>query len=357
MPTKKISSSWYDKFIIDADNETKQYFDAFILLLVGYSCITTMYSVAFADEHSLAFEIASWVVDAFFLVDILLNFLHAKKQDLKPEVRELREIAKIYIMSWFFIDFISVFPFSLIIGEDGVAAKLLRLFRMPRMIKLLDKKRVKKIITGGPKNQNNSTDKIVRDFLFMYGYEILRLIIMASILVYFVGSLTYLVSERLTPNDQESFIENFGLLNYGIWHRLILSCYFSLTMLSTVGYGDFYPISNNEMLYCVIVMLCGVAFFSYIMATLFDIMSTYKEKTGTPDLTKELDQWLLTLQRYNKSPLQQSIHDQIKGDMKYYWNNDKLLLMRPMGTFEIDCLPYIIRRDIVCRYIYKNIVE
>lgn len=42
-------------------------------------------------------------------------------------------------------------------------------------------------------------------------------------------------------------------------------CYFALTTLSTVGYGDYVPISSLEMISTVIVMLGGVAFFSYIM--------------------------------------------------------------------------------------------
>ena len=66
-------------------------------------------------------------------------------------------------------------------------------------------------------------------------------------------------------------------------------------MLSTVGYGDFYPINEAEMIYCSIVMLIGVGFFSYIMGSGIEIMTSYKEKMGQPDLTSELDFWLLTL--------------------------------------------------------------
>lgn len=80
---------------------------------------------------------------------MLLNFIHARiDETTRQETRDIKDIAIIYISSWFFVDFVSVFPFGLIIGEDGIAAKLLRLFRMPRMIKLLDKKRIKNILTG-----------------------------------------------------------------------------------------------------------------------------------------------------------------------------------------------------------------
>lgn len=54
--------------------------------------------------------------------------------------------------------------------------------------------------------------------------------------------------------------------------QIIIACYFSLTTLSTVGYGDFYPMSNIERICAVLVMLCGVAFFSYIMGLFIDII-------------------------------------------------------------------------------------
>ena len=66
-------------------------------------------------------------------------------------------------------------------------------------------------------------------------------------------------------------------------------------MLSTVGYGDYYPINTREMIYCLIMMLCGVGFFSYIMGAGIEIMANYKEQKGSINLTDDLDFWLLTL--------------------------------------------------------------
>ena len=51
--------------------------------------------------------------------------------------------------------------------------------------------------------------------------------------------------------------------------------YFALTTLSTVGYGDYHPLSNIEMLFACIIMMGGVAFFSYIMGNFLEIISSY----------------------------------------------------------------------------------
>ena len=44
------------------------------------------------------------------------------------------------VRGWFFVDFISIFPFKFLPGIDSGAnvTKLLRLFRLPRLAKLID---------------------------------------------------------------------------------------------------------------------------------------------------------------------------------------------------------------------------
>jgi hypothetical protein len=78
----------------------------------------------------------------------------------------------------------------------------------------------------------------------MYSYKIFRLIVIAIIITYFVGCFWYLISESLNSSDDpNTFIKVFGLDQKSDYDKLIISCYFALTTLSTVGYGDYYPIS------------------------------------------------------------------------------------------------------------------
>jgi len=66
-------------------------------------------------------------------------------------------------------------------------------------------------------------------------------------MVYFIGSIYYLISNvGNTSEDQLSgntFIISNSLIDKEAFDKLITCCYFALTMLSTVGYGDLYPIS------------------------------------------------------------------------------------------------------------------
>lgn len=72
-------------------------------------------------------------------------------------------------------------------------------------------------------------------------------------------------------------------------------CYFALTTLSTVGYGDYVPISNTEKIATVIVMMSGVAFFSYIMNEFIEIIANREAKLGAKDRTPELASWIISL--------------------------------------------------------------
>ena len=50
--------------------------------------------------------------------------------------------------------------------------------------------------------------------------------------------------------------------------------YFAFTTLSTVGFGDYYPVSNTERLVGAFGMLFGVALFSYCAGELLNMIDT-----------------------------------------------------------------------------------
>ena len=81
-------------------------------------------------------------------------------------------------------------------------------------------------------------------------------------------------------------------------YQLLVSCYFALTTLSTVGYGDYFPISSEERIFAVIIMLGGVAFFSYIMGSFIEIISNYEQKMGNIDYSSNLHEWIHQLTRF-----------------------------------------------------------
>jgi hypothetical protein len=111
-PEDEEEESFMNKLVIDADNPVKSYFDVIILLFVGYSCIQSLYTVAFSQPTAPFFLVWDWVVEGMFYSDLVLNFFHAYiDEETQTVVNDWNMIYKRYLGSWFIIDFVSVFPF------------------------------------------------------------------------------------------------------------------------------------------------------------------------------------------------------------------------------------------------------
>ncbi len=78
------------------------------------------------------------------------------------------------------------------------------------------------------------------------------------------------------------------------------TCYYAMTTLTTSGYGDFLPRTQNEMILCSIIMLAGVAFFSYIMSSFIAIISSFDKRMGDDAVNREaaLTDWLTLVTRF-----------------------------------------------------------
>jgi hypothetical protein len=155
----------------------------------------------------------------------------------------------------------------------------------------------------------------------MYVYKIFRLIIIAIIITYFIGcAWFYFCHIDVDEEGEISFITYFELESKKDTHQLIVSCYYALTTLSTVGYGDYYPVSTRERIFACLIMLGGVAFFSYIMGHFIEIISNYQKNMGVVDKSSDLHNWLILLTRFtNNQPLPKSLTAQIELNFSYYW--------------------------------------
>ena len=65
--------------------------------------------------------------------------------------------------------------------------------------------------------------------------------------------------------------------------------YFGMTTLSTVGLGDYYPVSNPERIMGCILFLLGVTTFSYIFSSYLDILKVWLKLENDFDDQKSLD--------------------------------------------------------------------
>jgi hypothetical protein len=77
--------------------------------------------------------------------------------------------------------------------------------------------------------------------------------------------------------------------------KILISTYFAFTTLSTIGLGDYYPVSNIERLVGSFVILVGVAMFSYILGELLIGIELINEIEKPFGDEKDLDKFFITL--------------------------------------------------------------
>ena len=86
--------------------------------------------------------------------------------------------------------------------------------------------------------------------------------------------------------------------------------YYELTTLSTVGYGDIFPISNNEQLFAIFFIGGGIIFFSQIMQIFLEIINNYRDKMNESDnkeAGEQLNFWMQLIIRFCDGPLPQEM--------------------------------------------------
>jgi len=78
-------------------------------------------------------------------------------------ITDLKLIALNYLKGWFFIDAVSIFPFQIFFDdpENGMFTKLIRLARLPRLLKLFDVNRVSQTIKSFSSKGGDNAQSIV----------------------------------------------------------------------------------------------------------------------------------------------------------------------------------------------------
>ena len=101
-------------------------------------------------------------------------------------------------------------------------------------------------------------------------------------------------------------------------YSLIIVWYFAITTLSTIGYGDFSPVSIEERIIASFILLFGVSIFSFIMGSLIEILMHYRNLEGKVD-NRNLSRWLALLSRFNNGkPLKKELITEIEDFFEFH---------------------------------------
>ena len=124
--------------------------------------------------------------------------------------------------------------------------------------------------------------------MIKYFLNILLLVVVIGSASFIVGMFWYIMCEvyedfildvefvnelALHPEIHDNyFITYYDLTDHTPDYNAIFMTYWAFTTLSTVGFGDIHPISNEERVFCSFIFLFGVLIFSYIMNVFMEIV-------------------------------------------------------------------------------------
>ena len=107
--------------------------------------------------------------------------------------------------------------------------------------------------------------------------------------------------------------------------QVLIAVYFSLTSLSTIGFGDFHPRADSERIFCAIILVLGVMIFSYIMGNFISMIESYKllnEELGEDD---KLSQFFGLMKKYNKNKeIDIEIRKKIEEYFQFRWVQNRM---------------------------------
>ncbi len=234
----------------------KKYFDFFMITLIFISVIILVREVkSHVDDNLLFFN--NYIISIIFLIEYILRLwvissvskviIEQSEHDimLGDEFRLMKALKEITIVKFKYmlsfkaiIDLLAIIPFF-------HELRLLRIFILFRVFKLF--RYAKSIQT-------------FTSVIAAKKFEFLTLLVFASIIV-FVSSVLIYVMEA---NNPESSI-----------HTLFDAVYWSIVTISTVGFGDITPVTQEGRVVAMFVIVAGIGVFSFTTSL---IVTSFTEK-------------------------------------------------------------------------------
>lgn len=212
---------WKEKLrILVEDNQTVggRWFDLSIQVLIIFSLVTfsleTLPNLSDSFAHFLRiFEVITVII---FTIEYLLR-LYVTEKKLK------------FVFSFYgLVDLMAILPFYLAFGIDLRSIRILRLFRLFRVFKIL--------------RYSKAIRHMVKAFISIKE-ELILFLILSSFLLFLSSVGIYYFENPVQP-------EVFTSIFHSLW--------WAVATLTTVGYGDIYPITVGGKIFTSVMLFVGL---------------------------------------------------------------------------------------------------
>ncbi|XP_072972217.1 potassium channel KAT3-like [Typha angustifolia] len=251
------------KYIVSPYNPRYRVWEMFLILLVVYSAWICPLEFAFLRYLPNTLLIVDNIINGFFAIDIILTFFVAfldRKSYLL--VDDPKRIAIRYLSSWFIFDLCSTAPFHSICLPSNKHKSSLG-FKVLNMLRLWRLRRVSALFA-----------RLEKDIRFNYFWiRCTKLLSVTLFAVHCAGCFNYMIADRY-PDPKRTWIgavmPNFR--EDGLWIRYITAIYWSITTLTTTGYGDLHAENTREMLFDILYMLFNLGLTAYLIGNMTNLV-------------------------------------------------------------------------------------
>ena len=238
--------------------------DSLILVLVGISCVLVPYQFAFGQASALSGFQLIYLIDLFFVGDIFLNCYTTFRRH-GTEVTDGPSCKRHYARGMMTVDILGSLPLDLIAwtlfgnGEllGGSIVLALRLLRLLRIVRLF-------VILKRWEAFNWSNPGALRIFKFLA--SILLLMHWLACIWFF--------SAFASSFPADSWAARASIVDASPIAQYIRSLYWTITTMTTVGYGDITPARSIEYVLSAIIMLMGASLYAFIIGSIASLLSS-----------------------------------------------------------------------------------
>lgn len=247
--------------IISPYDRRYRIWETFLVTLVVYTAWVSPFEFGFLKKPQKPLSVTDNIVNGFFAIDIVLTFSVAYiDKTTYLFVDNPKQIAWKYARTWFVLDFISIIPSELVAHISPAPMQTYGLFNMLRLWRL---RRVSAMFSRLEKDRNYN----------YFWVRCAKLICVTLFAVHCAGCFYYLLAARYHDPAKTWIGESMSnFLQQSLWTRYVTTIYWSITTLTTVGYGDLHPVNEREMIFVIFYMLFNLGLTAYLIGNMTNLV-------------------------------------------------------------------------------------